>query len=229
MSRRPHGGPDRSACRGHVRRRRSSDRRSTAGRHRRADLGDQTVAGALDHVEDHLEALIAAKVRIGNLEVAGLRPRSGSNSRNRWSLPARGRMRGQGPTSVRFWRSIARIRSKSSKCDGLEALGPALERDPAGAGGGRRPRVGWMANVPTTGPGTLDVHVAGEAGVAELVPQYALGGRGAADVAEADEEDPHRDLRQDGRFRVRASPPQARRRGRGQPSNRSRPALLIRR
>ena len=50
---------------------------------------------------------------------------------------------------------------------------------------------GGMADVPAAGPGALDVDDLGQARRAELVAHHALGGRRAADVAEADEEDPH--------------------------------------
>src|SRR4029450_10189362 len=70
-----------------------------------------------------------------------------------------------------------------------EPLGDAVEGDAPLRRGGARTRVGGLAGVPVAGAAALDGDAILELRVADHLAEDALGGGGAADVAEADETD----------------------------------------
>jgi len=72
---------------------------------------------------------------------------------------------------------------------GMDLAGAAGERGVAKGGSGGHALVGEFAGVPTGGAGRVDEDLIGEIGVGDEFAHDAFSGWGAADVAEADEEE----------------------------------------
>jgi hypothetical protein len=81
-------------------------------------------------------------------------------------------------------RSSAISSSKRRKSPGRTCCAPP--------GGERGSLVGRLADVPASGAGALDLDPVGQPFVLQQPAHHALGGRRAADVAHAHEQDPHR-------------------------------------
>ena len=112
----------------------------------RADLGDQPVAGPVDHVEHVLEAVLAAVVGIGDLEVAGLDRERVVLAEQVRACPraaacgASARMsRGSGGPSRGSGRSRRSRRARSAgRGPRARSRGPPPRPSPAGRADGRR-------------------------------------------------------------------------------------------
>ena len=153
----------------------------------RAQVPEQTRAGALDHVEDVLEAVGAAVVRVGHVRS----PPAGAG-RTR----AAGDLRRASASGATRRRSAAfcgpsRSRSRSGEVGRRELPRAALHDDPARQRLGGRPRVGRVADVLAAGAGAVDLERAVEPGGGDRCAHHRLGRRRAADVAQADEDPPH--------------------------------------
>ena len=103
-----------------------------------------------------LEAVVAAVVGVGDVEVGRARP-AGSNSRSSRTSAAR-LAAARAPAGRAGCRGrAARIRSKSREVGRRHLARRALERDAARAGGRRRARVRRVADVPGAGAGAVDL------------------------------------------------------------------------
>ena len=150
---------------------------------------EQAAAGGLDLVEHLLEAVRAAVVRVGDVEVGRAGARPGRTRAAAAPCPPRRRPAENVRSSRRFSRSIASSRSKCSKSRGRTWRAAPSSVIAARRGGGRRAAVGRVAGVPGAGARAVDLELVLEAGLAHEAAHDALGRRRAADVAHAHEED----------------------------------------
>src|ERR687894_2245707 len=147
-----------------------------------ADVPDQTLRRLLHEVEDALEAVRAAVVRVGNLAL-----------RRALGEVQEGAHHGVSPAQGGDFPEVLLVHGQ----DVIEVLA-VLRRDeprplgayvqPAEGGGAQRPVVGRGAHVPVPGPGGVHEDLASQALAPDDVLEDALRDRAAADVAHADEQ-----------------------------------------
>ena len=152
-------------------------------------LGEQPAAGGLDLVEHVLEAVRPAVVRVGHVEV-GRAGRAGSNSRSSRDLAApspsgarraaragsRGPSRRSRSKSLEVARRAPAARRPRASCRARAAA--AVARASGGSPTCQSPVPALSISISSSSPASRDQRA-----------HHALGGRRAADVAEADEEE----------------------------------------
>lgn len=152
------------------------------------DAVEQAVAGSREHVIDVLEAVGAAVVGVGDVEFAFRR------AVERGVEGAHEADAGFGRAGVEEMVAVRAVHGE----DEFEALEvgagvePACdgdEFDTVGAGDGCGACVGAFADVPRAGAAGIDLESVAQAACMSEVEEDALGERGSADVAEADEEE----------------------------------------
>ena len=155
-----------------------------------ADVVEETLAGGLDHVVHRGEAVGSARPRVGDLPivrivVAQRRIEVAQHHDARTKFGLRCPIDEVEPVRVVHGHDEV-VEVGISR---VEVAGPRGEFDPAPLRLGPGPRVGGPADMPGGGAGAVDLDAIAQTGLIDQRPHDALGGRGAADVAEADEAD----------------------------------------
>ncbi len=149
---------------------------------------DHAIGGLLQEVPDLLEVLGPAGIRIRDLPVG---PRPGPVQQQR------GPAAGTGIGGERLQLAQVGAVGAQQPVEAIEIarvhLAPAQARDVDAVVGGRPDRawVGRAADVPGTHAGGVQLDPARQAFPLDAFAQHALGHRRAADVAQADEQQPH--------------------------------------
>ena len=149
---------------------------------------EQAAAGGVDQLEDVVEPVRAAVVGVGHGEViaGGRRGRTPAAAAPSPRRPRPGRCAGG---RAAFSSSIASTRSKRAKSAERNCRAVSVDEEAAGPGLRGGARVGRVADVPAPGARAVDLDASGETRLGDPVAHHPLGGRRAADVAEADEAD----------------------------------------
>src|SRR5439155_16524493 len=143
-----------------------------------SEIIEQPLAARLDQVENLLEAARSAVVRIGHVAPVEQQADLVLGSRRGDRAQVREVLAVHRDEQVELLEVRARHLPRR-----------ALEHDPSRPRGLGRPRIGCRARVPAAGAGALHLDLAVEAALVDQVAHDALGCRGAADVAHADEQD----------------------------------------